>query len=49
MIFEEPSSWWYSNKEIPQVSNVLKDVLYSSHIQLSLDEAKEDIVEEGLV
>ena len=52
MIIDEASSGWSSNKEILPDSNILKDVLDSSHIQLSLDEAedeaKEDIAEEGL-
>lgn len=52
MIIDEASSGWSSNKEILPDSNILKDVLDSSHIQLSLDEAedeaKEDIAEEVL-
>ncbi|KAH0642694.1 hypothetical protein KY289_033668 [Solanum tuberosum] len=52
VIFDEASSWWSSNKEILPDSNVLKDVLDSSHVQLSLDEAEdeanEDIAEEGV-
>ncbi|KAG5598611.1 hypothetical protein H5410_029981 [Solanum commersonii] len=40
VIFDEASSWWSSNKEILPDSNVLKDVLDSSHVQLSLDEAE---------
>uniref|UniRef100_A0A3Q7GMD1 Reverse transcriptase Ty1/copia-type domain-containing protein n=1 Tax=Solanum lycopersicum TaxID=4081 RepID=A0A3Q7GMD1_SOLLC len=46
------SSGWSSEKEILPDSNVLKDVLDSSHIQLSIDEveneANEDIAKEGL-
>ncbi|KAH0665637.1 hypothetical protein KY285_026843 [Solanum tuberosum] len=52
VIFDEASSWWSSNNEMLPDSNVLKDVLDSSHIQLSLDEAEaeanEDTVEEGV-
>ncbi|KAH0642624.1 hypothetical protein KY290_034211 [Solanum tuberosum] len=52
VIFDEVSSWWSSNKETLPDSNVLKDVLDSSHIQLSLDEAEaevnEDTVKEGV-
>ena len=39
-MFDEASSWWSLNKEILQDSNVLEDVLDSSHVQLSLDEAE---------
>ena len=52
VIFDEASLWLPSNKEILSDSNVLKDVLDSSHVQLSLDEAeaeaKKDTAEKGL-
>ena len=50
VIFDEASSWWSTNKEPLPDSDVFKDVLGSSHIQLSLDraegEANEDNVDE---
>ena len=53
VIFDETSSWLRSIMEILSDSNVLKDVLDSSHVQLSLDEAEDeankDIVEEGVI
>ena len=53
MIFDEASSWLYSNKEILSDLNLLKDVLDSSLVLLSLDEAEDeankDIVEEGVI
>ena len=52
VIFDETSSWLPSNKQIMSDSNILKDVLDSSHVQLSLDEAeaeaKKDTAEKGL-
>ncbi|KAH0639073.1 hypothetical protein KY285_035659 [Solanum tuberosum] len=36
-MFDEASSWWSSNKELLPDLDVFKDVLESSHIQLSLD------------
>uniref|UniRef100_A0A3Q7HMB3 Reverse transcriptase Ty1/copia-type domain-containing protein n=1 Tax=Solanum lycopersicum TaxID=4081 RepID=A0A3Q7HMB3_SOLLC len=52
VIFDKASLWLPSNKEILSDSNVLKDVLDSSHVQLSLDEAeaeaKKDTAEKGL-
>ena len=41
VIFDETSSWLPSNKQIMSDSNILKDVLDSSHVQLSLDEAED--------
>ncbi|KAK4736698.1 hypothetical protein R3W88_000395 [Solanum pinnatisectum] len=50
VIFDEASSWWSSNKELLPDSDVFKDVLGSSHVQLNLDgaegEANEDNVNE---
>ena len=52
VIFDETSSWLPSNKQNLSDSNVLKDVLDSSHVQLSLDEAEDeannDIAEKGV-
>ncbi|KAH0721579.1 hypothetical protein KY285_005164 [Solanum tuberosum] len=50
--FGEASSWWSANKELLPDSYVFKDVLDSSHIQLSLDgvesEANEDNIDEDV-
>ncbi|PHU29456.1 hypothetical protein BC332_01549 [Capsicum chinense] len=52
MVFDEASSWWSSNKKLLPDSDVLKDELDLSHIQLSLDEAEgeanEDNIEEDV-
>jgi len=40
LVFDEASSWWSLNKEILPDSDVFKDVVQSSQIQLSLDETK---------
>lgn len=52
MIFDEASFQWSANKETLPDSDVLKYVLYSSHIQLSLDgdkcESNEDNVDEDV-
>ena len=49
LYFDEASSWLPSNKEILSDSNVLKDVLDSSHVQLSLDEAEDEANKEIVV
>ncbi|KAF3631125.1 hypothetical protein FXO37_28147 [Capsicum annuum] len=52
MVFDESSSWWSSDKEVLPESDVLKDVVQSSQIQLGLGKAKDadnkDNIEEGV-
>lgn len=47
VIFDEASSWWSSDKELMADSDALKDVLGSSHIQLSIDEAEDEANEDN--
>lgn len=45
MVFDEASSWWSSQNEILPDSDVFKDEMQSTQIQLGLDEG--EITDDG--
>lgn len=48
VVFDEASSWWFSDKEALPDSDVYKGMLHSSQIQLSPDEAEGASIENNV-